>query len=42
LKGHTNIILSLAFHHDGKILISGGLDLVIMIWDAVKGEKLGK
>ncbi|NQU03256.1 MAG: caspase family protein [Syntrophaceae bacterium] len=33
LKGHTNIILGLAFSPDGKRLISGSADFTARIWD---------
>jgi WD40 repeat protein len=39
LKGHANIVVSLAFSPDGKRLISGGWDNEALIWD-VEGRKL--
>jgi WD40 repeat protein len=33
LKGHTNVILSLAFSPDGKRLISGSYDDTAILWD---------
>ena len=39
LKGHTNVVLSLAFSPDGKRLISGSYDQSAIIWD-VESNKL--
>ena len=33
LKGHTNVVLGLAFSPDGKTLISGGGDSTAILWD---------
>jgi WD40 repeat protein len=39
LKGHTNVVSSLAFSPDGKRLISSDVDALAIIWD-VEGRKL--
>ncbi|MFZ1109266.1 MAG: caspase family protein [Rhodomicrobium sp.] len=33
LKGHTNVVMGLAFSPDGKTLISGGGDSTAILWD---------
>jgi WD40 repeat protein len=33
LKGHTNVVLGLAFSSNGKQLISGGADAMAIVWD---------
>ncbi len=33
LSGHTSVIETLTFSHDGKILASGSLDGTILLWD---------
>jgi WD40 repeat protein len=39
LRGHINVVNSLAFSPDGKLLISGGADYTAIIWD-VQQRKL--
>jgi len=36
LKGHTDVIDSLAYSSDGKTLVSGSIDGTILIWDIEK------
>jgi WD40 repeat protein len=40
LRGHTAPATSLAFHHDGRILASGGGDSSIRLWDVSDGKEL--
>jgi WD40 repeat protein/tRNA A-37 threonylcarbamoyl transferase component Bud32 len=40
LQGHTGIIASVAFNHDGTLLASGSFDRMIKIWDADSGQEL--
>ena len=40
LKGHKNVVLSLAFSSDSKLLISAGFDRKAIIWDVAKREPL--
>jgi WD40 repeat protein len=38
LKGHTNIVFSLAFSAEGQALVSGSSDQTIKIWDTATGN----
>lgn len=38
-QGHTNWIFGLQFSPDGKMLVSGGYDKTIRIWDVASGEQ---
>jgi len=40
LKGHDNVILSLSFSHDNKLLISGSADGSARIWSTASGKTL--
>lgn len=40
LTGHRNIVYSVAYSRDGKVLASGSWDNTVGLWDAVTGEKL--
>jgi WD40 repeat protein len=40
LKGHKNVVFSLAFSADGKRLISGSADKTARIWDVASGQLL--
>ena len=39
-KGHTNVVLSLAFSPDGKRLLSGSGDHTARLWDVQTGETI--
>jgi ribosome assembly protein 4 len=42
MEGHTDWVFFVCFSPDCKRIASGGKDKKIFIWDAVKGEQLGK
>jgi len=41
-NAHDDLPLSIAFSRDGKLLATGGQDLVIKIWEVVSGKLLGR
>lgn len=40
LRGHTNIVVALAFSPDGSRLVSGSLDKAAIVWDVAARERL--
>lgn len=40
LRGHDNMVLSLAFSKDGKYLATGGVDGKAIVWEVESGEKV--
>ena len=40
LKGHNNLIASVAFSPDGQRIVTGGKDNTAKLWDATTGEEL--
>src|SRR5438477_9547556 len=39
LKGHTGLVLSVAFSADGKRIASGSVDRTVKVWDAHTGQE---
>ena len=39
LRGHTDMVISVAFSPDGKRLVSGSLDKTVKVWDAQTGQE---
>src|SRR5438477_9384930 len=37
LNGHTSGVMSVAFSHDGKKIVSGSWDKTLRVWDAESG-----
>ena len=42
LRGHPDVVRSLAFSPDGSLLVSSGQDREIMLWDAIKGSEFAR
>jgi WD40 repeat protein len=40
LTGHTDVILSIAYSPDGRLLLSGGFDQQVLVWDTDGGHLL--
>ena len=40
LKGHSNPVSSVAFSNDGRLLVSGGGDLIVKVWDVQNGTEV--
>jgi WD40 repeat protein len=41
LRGHSSYVRSVEFSPDGKLLISGGEDRALKLWDVIRGQELG-
>jgi len=42
LKGHTDMVMSVAFSPDGKKIVTGSVDKTVRIWDVATGKELHK
>ena len=40
LDGHTSVVRSVSYSHDGKLILSGGQDHTVKVWDAESGKAL--
>jgi WD40 repeat protein len=40
LRGHTDVILSIAYSPDGRLLLSGGFDQQVLVWSTHNGHLL--
>jgi len=40
LRGHTDVVLSVAISRDGKRIVSGSVDGLVRIWDAATGAEV--
>jgi WD40 repeat protein len=40
LKGHAGPLSSVAFSHDGRLLVSGGSDIILKVWDVQSGTEI--
>jgi COMPASS component SWD3 len=40
LKGHTNYVFCLNYNPASSLLVSGGFDESVRVWDVARGEKL--
>ena len=38
--GHSRLVRSVAFSHDGRQVLTGSLDRTAIVWDAASGQKL--
>lgn len=39
-NGHVDVVSALDFNGDGSLLVSGGVDMDVLIWDVASGERL--
>jgi eukaryotic-like serine/threonine-protein kinase len=39
LRGHVGEVKSLTYSRDSKVLLSGGKDRVVVVWDSVTGQE---
>lgn len=39
-RGHTSSVNSVAFSHDGKYALSGGLDKTLKLWEVATGKEI--
>ena len=42
LKGHTDSISCLCFSADGSMLVTGGLDGILIVWDSIDGHEISR
>ena len=40
LKGHTDVVTSVAFSPDGRRIVSGSFDSTVKVWDASSGQEI--
>ena len=42
LAGHTNLVLGVAFNHDGSLLASASADRTVRLWETGTGQPRGQ
>ena len=42
LRGHTDLVRSLQFSHDGHLVAAAGEDNIALVWDVSTGEMIGR
>ena len=40
LRGHSRLVLSVAFSPDGKHIVSGSLEKAVKVWDSQTGKEV--